>query len=53
MPAVLPIARDTADAIAAAADAASGADLLVTSGGASVGDHDLLQAGLGRRGPRA
>jgi molybdopterin molybdotransferase len=50
VPTVLAIARDTADAIAAAADAASGADLLVTSGGASVGDYDLLQAGLGPRG---
>ncbi len=50
VPVLLPIARDTVAAIAAAADAASGADLLVTTGGASVGDHDLLQAGLGRRG---
>ncbi len=50
VPMVLPVARDAADAIAAAADAAAGADLLVTTGGASVGDHDLLQAGLGRRG---
>jgi molybdopterin molybdotransferase len=49
-PLVLPIAADTLAAIAAAADAAAGADLLVTTGGASVGDHDLVQAGLGQRG---
>jgi molybdopterin molybdotransferase len=49
-PAVLPVARDDAAAIAAAADAACGADLLLTTGGASVGEHDLVQAGLGRRG---
>lgn len=28
----------------------SGADLIVTQGGASVGDHDLVQAALGRHG---
>jgi molybdopterin molybdotransferase len=49
-PTVLPIAADTLEAIAAGADAARGADLLVTTGGASVGDHDLVQAGLGQRG---
>lgn len=47
---VLPIARDTAEAIAAAAENLSGVDLLVTTGGASVGDHDLVQAGLGVQG---
>jgi molybdopterin molybdotransferase len=49
-PTVLPIAIDTLEAIAAGADAARGADLLLTTGGASVGDHDLVQAALGRRG---
>ncbi len=52
-PLVLPIAVDDRDAIANAADAAAGADLLVTTGGASVGDHDLVQAGLGARGFQA
>jgi molybdopterin molybdotransferase len=47
---VLPIAVDELAAIAAGADAAQGADLLVTTGGASVGDHDLVQAGLAARG---
>jgi molybdopterin molybdotransferase len=47
---ILPIARDDRGAIAAGADAARGADLLVTTGGASVGDHDLVQAGLESRG---
>jgi molybdopterin molybdotransferase len=49
-PTVLPIVRDDLASIAAAADAARGADLLVTTGGASVGDHDLVQAGLAQRG---
>jgi len=49
-PWVLPIAADDAEAIGTAAKAALGADLLVTTGGASVGDHDLLQAGLARQG---
>lgn len=47
---VLPVARDDAAAIGAAGAAAAGADLLVTTGGASVGDHDLVQAGLGAQG---
>lgn len=49
-PIVLPIAPDTIDAVAAAADSVSGIDLLVTTGGASVGEHDLIQRGLGERG---
>jgi molybdopterin molybdotransferase len=49
-PVVLPIARDDLAAIAAGADAAKGADLLVTTGGASVGVHDLVQQGLAARG---
>jgi molybdopterin molybdotransferase len=47
---ILPVAGDTADAIAEIAGTALGADLLVTSGGASVGTHDLVQAGLARHG---
>ncbi|MCF6443595.1 gephyrin-like molybdotransferase Glp [Nereida sp. MMG025] len=39
---LLPIARDTAASLSLAFDLAQGADLLVTVGGASVGDHDLV-----------
>ena len=49
-PIVLPIAADTNDAIAAVADAVLGMDMLVTTGGASVGDHDLVISGLQTRG---
>ncbi len=49
---VLPVAGDTAAAIADASGGARGADMLVTTGGASVGDHDLVQAGLGAVGFR-
>ena len=49
-PTVLPVAKDTTAAIAAAADQVAGFDLLVTTGGASVGDHDLVIAGLQTRG---
>lgn len=44
------IAPDQADALRALATAASGADLLVTSGGASVGEHDLVRRVLGGNG---
>ena len=47
---ILPIARDNRPALEAAFDLATGADLVVTIGGASVGDHDLVgdvAAGLG------
>ncbi len=40
---VLPVAADSREALIAAAAAAAGTDLLVTTGGASVGDHDLVQ----------
>jgi molybdopterin molybdotransferase len=48
----LGIARDTVEALDAAAGAAetARADMLVTLGGASVGDHDLIQEAFGRRG---
>ncbi|PPQ35856.1 molybdopterin molybdotransferase MoeA [Rhodopila globiformis] len=49
-PMILPNARDDAAAIAAVADAVAGMDLLVTTGGASVGDHDLVIAALQSRG---
>ncbi|MFT8242717.1 gephyrin-like molybdotransferase Glp [Roseomonas sp. BN140053] len=45
-PVVLPIAADRPDAVAAAGAASAGCDLLVTTGGASVGDHDLVQSAL-------
>ena len=50
LPTILPVAPDDEAAIGAAADAAVRADLLVTTGGASVGDHDLVQSGLAARG---
>ncbi len=43
----LGIAPDSADALRTMAEGAHGADMLVTSGGASVGDHDLVQRVLG------
>ena len=49
-PVDLGIVPDEVAAIAAAVDSVSGADLLVTSGGASVGDHDLVHASLHTRG---
>jgi molybdopterin molybdotransferase len=39
---VLPIARDTRASLEAAFELARGADLIVTIGGASEGDHDLV-----------
>lgn len=41
-PRLLPIAADRPDALAFAFDLAQGADLILTIGGASVGDHDLV-----------
>ena len=49
-PLVLPIVPDDEAAIAEAAAAARGCDLLVTTGGASVGEHDLVQSALGPEG---
>jgi molybdopterin molybdotransferase len=46
----LGIVPDTADAVASIAERAAGADLIVTLGGASVGDHDLVQKALGPKG---
>lgn len=39
---MLPIARDTEASLRQALDLARGADVIVTIGGASVGDHDLV-----------
>ncbi len=47
---MLPIARDTEAAINAILDLADDADLIVTIGGASVGEHDLIAGVLGSRG---
>jgi molybdopterin molybdotransferase len=49
-PMVLPVARDDSAAIGAVADSLAGVDMLVTTGGASVGDHDLVIASLQARG---
>ena len=50
IPRLLPIARDSVESLDAAFDLAKGADLVVTIGGASVGDHDLVQKAAGARG---
>lgn len=53
-PRLLPIARDTVPALNQVLDLAEGADLVLTIGGASVGDHDLVaQAAAGRGMERA
>ncbi|RTL72607.1 MAG: molybdopterin molybdenumtransferase MoeA [Hyphomicrobiales bacterium] len=44
------IARDTRESLEAHVAKADGADILVTIGGASVGDHDLVAPTLGARG---
>jgi molybdopterin molybdotransferase len=49
-PMVLPVARDERSAIGAVADSVQGMDMLVTTGGASVGDHDLVIEALKARG---
>lgn len=48
----LGIAPDGLDAIRAHVGRASGADILVITGGASVGEHDLVQEALTARGMR-
>ena len=47
---LLPIARDTPHGLRAALDLAGDADLIITIGGASVGDHDLVAATAGEAG---
>ena len=46
----LGILPDTAQAIGALPAKAAGADLIITLGGASVGDHDLVQSALAPKG---
>lgn len=49
-PLLLEIALDTKESISARIDAARHADILVTIGGASVGDHDLVRGVLEKAG---
>lgn len=49
-PVNLGIARDTVESLTALLAGVKGADLLVTTGGASVGDYDLIQQVLGHEG---
>ncbi len=49
-PVLLPPVRDDISAIADAVEGLDGIDMLLTLGGASVGDYDLVQQGLARRG---
>jgi molybdopterin molybdotransferase len=46
----LGIAKDNADSLKRMVAGAVGADLLITIGGASVGDHDLVRSVLGEEG---
>lgn len=50
VPIQLGIARDDSDTLKTMAQGAVGADLLVTIGGASVGEHDLVKKALGEIG---
>lgn len=50
VPVHLPIAPDDSSALQRIAEGAAGADLLLTTGGASVGDHDLVRGALGAAG---
>ena len=49
-PVLLPVAPDSLEGLAEAAKNAKSCDLVLTTGGASVGDHDLVQQGLGAVG---
>ena len=49
---ILGIARDTHDHLAQKIAEAHGADILVTTGGASVGDHDLVRPALESAGAK-
>lgn len=51
-PVVLPIARDDLDTISAALESAAAADVVVTSGGVSVGEFDFVKAALDGLGAR-
>jgi molybdopterin molybdotransferase len=50
VPRILPIARDSTESLHACLDLAIGADLVITIGGASVGDHDLVARVVVERG---
>jgi len=50
IPVDLGIAPDSADTLRVMAAGAKGSDMLITCGGASVGDHDLVQKVLGEIG---
>jgi molybdopterin molybdotransferase len=50
VPRLLPVAPDDPGLLAAALDLARGADVVVTVGGASVGDHDLVAGALATAG---
>lgn len=50
IPVNLGIAPDSVEALQKMAAGAAGTDLLVTTGGASVGDHDLVRSALGATG---
>lgn len=50
VPIVLPTAEDTIEALSRAIDTALDADVLVFSGGSSVGERDLIMDVLGQRG---
>lgn len=49
---LLGIARDSLESLTQALDRADGADILVTIGGASVGDHDLVRPALEKSGAK-
>ena len=49
-PVLCPIARDSRQSLLAALEPARGADFIVTLGGASVGEHDLVASILGNAG---
>lgn len=49
-PEILPVAPDDAGAIGALIAGAASADVLLTTGGASVGEHDLVRAALEAEG---
>jgi molybdopterin molybdotransferase len=50
VPIQLGIARDDSDTLKTMAQGAAGADMLITIGGASVGEHDLVKKALGEIG---
>jgi molybdopterin molybdotransferase len=50
LPVQLPIAPDDNESLQRIAEGAAGSDLLVTTGGASVGEHDLVREALGQTG---